>query len=253
MLRGLFFLLGFVSTMSRPPVCVYVCVLQMLLLVFMFAFTGLELAFWSGEFSQMLDQSVIGLVLCFAGVGEMAGSLLTNRLSDRVGCSWMLTVGAIVYACGLCLASYIHVWLARCGVELSGVEGSGVECGCVGFRLVAHTLSSSVESPFAHWPFWCCHPQVRPPGALPVWEKASWMAFVAAFSFGVGDSCLNTQVCGQAAQSKATRKAARTQLSKHTPPSWLLLTHTHTHTHAHTHTHTLSLSLSYYFFWGGGR
>ncbi|EGD74624.1 hypothetical protein PTSG_12375 [Salpingoeca rosetta] len=116
---------------------------EMLLLLYMFLFTGLELAFWSGEFPQLLDASVIGLVLCFAGVGEIAGSLFTNRLSDRLGCSLMLGVGAVVYAAGLTLVSFIHL---------------------------------------------------DPPGTRPLWKGASWMAYVSAFAFGVGDSCLNTQV-----------------------------------------------------------
>jgi hypothetical protein len=36
-------------------------------------FTGLELAFWSGEFPQLLDQDSIGIVLTFAGLGEVFG------------------------------------------------------------------------------------------------------------------------------------------------------------------------------------
>lgn len=39
----------------------------------MFIFTGLELAFWSGEFPQLLEKKSIGIVLTFAGLGEVFG------------------------------------------------------------------------------------------------------------------------------------------------------------------------------------
>lgn len=54
-------------------------------LVYMFIFTGLELAFWSGEFPKLLDAKSIGIVLTFAGLGEVFGtSLLQCRTSfDR--------------------------------------------------------------------------------------------------------------------------------------------------------------------------
>ena len=45
----------------------------MLLLSGMMFFSGLELAFWSGEFPLLLAKTSVGLVLTFAGVGEVLG------------------------------------------------------------------------------------------------------------------------------------------------------------------------------------
>lgn len=39
-----------------------------------FVWTGLELAFWNGEYTQLLDQSVIGLVMLWVGVAEVRKS-----------------------------------------------------------------------------------------------------------------------------------------------------------------------------------
>lgn len=82
----------------------------MLLLIYLSVFTGYELGFWSGEFSQMLPSSTIGLVLCFAGVGEIIGSFFSNQVSNRVACSWIVILGGIVYTAGLAIASLMVVW-----------------------------------------------------------------------------------------------------------------------------------------------
>lgn len=47
--------------------------LDMLLLLPVFFFSGAELAFWTGEFTQELNVNSIGLVLALAGVGEVRG------------------------------------------------------------------------------------------------------------------------------------------------------------------------------------
>ena len=84
------------------------------LLAPMYFFSGLELSFWSGEFTQLLaDASVIGLVLTLAGVGEVVGGLVFGRLSDRVGRSGSMLLGVGLYAGALGLT----VWMKRGGAD----------------------------------------------------------------------------------------------------------------------------------------
>jgi MFS family permease len=80
-----------------------------LLLLLPFAWTGVELAFWTGEFTRLLDEDVIGLVLMWSGVGEIVGSVLVGRLSDRLGRTPLYTIGTAVYGAGLYLAGAVHV------------------------------------------------------------------------------------------------------------------------------------------------
>jgi len=93
---------------------------RILLLSPMFFWTGFELAFWTGEFPQLLDPSVrrclpfpgadrvltdacahvlqtIGLVLMFAGVAEVVGGLVVGWLSDRLGRSLTVLLGTLFY------------------------------------------------------------------------------------------------------------------------------------------------------------
>jgi hypothetical protein len=85
---------------------------NMLLMLPLFFFSGLELAFWTGEFTQLLHSSVIGLVLSLSGVGEIVGGVVFGRLSDAVGRSVSLVCGSIVYGVALLIACNIkrHVW-----------------------------------------------------------------------------------------------------------------------------------------------
>lgn len=71
------------------------------LLCAMFWFSGFELAFWTGEFTQLLDESCIGLVLTMAGAGEVLGGVVVGKMSDRLGRSLALSVGVLAYAVGL--------------------------------------------------------------------------------------------------------------------------------------------------------
>ena len=80
---------------------------ESLLLTPMYIFSGLELSFWSGEFSQFLTPSVIGLVLSFAGVGEVIGGIIFGKLSDKFGRSISITIGSICYAIGLGISCYM--------------------------------------------------------------------------------------------------------------------------------------------------
>ena len=80
----------------------------------MYFFSGLELSFWTGEFTQLLaDASVIGLVLTLAGVGEVVGGLVFGRLSDRLGRSASLMIGTILYGAALGLT----VWMKQGGTS----------------------------------------------------------------------------------------------------------------------------------------
>lgn len=77
----------------------------MVMLAYIIILSGFELAFWSGEFPQLLKASAIGAVLAFAGAGEIAGKLvilawltfegafIVGPVSDFVGRSVMLIMG----------------------------------------------------------------------------------------------------------------------------------------------------------------
>jgi len=80
---------------------------ESLMLTPMYIFSGLELSFWSGEFSQFLDPTVIGLVLSFAGVGEVVGGLVFGKISDKFGRSVSISIGAVCYAAGLGISCYM--------------------------------------------------------------------------------------------------------------------------------------------------
>ena len=83
--------------------------LEVWLLCPMFFLTGFELAFWSGEFTRLLDSSVIGLVLIFVGVGELVGGLWLAHLSDAwLGRSRTVILGSMIYVAGLVLVGWMY-------------------------------------------------------------------------------------------------------------------------------------------------
>eukprot|EP00049_Salpingoeca_infusionum_P003983 m.73400 g.73400 ORF g.73400 m.73400 type:complete len:457 (-) comp12367_c0_seq4:623-1993(-) len=88
------------------------CTNEMLALAYIFAFVGLELAFWAGEFTQLLEPRSIGIVLTFAGVGEFVGSIICTRLTDKIG-YYLMFVLIIFFggALGICviLKDYPHL------------------------------------------------------------------------------------------------------------------------------------------------
>ena len=75
--------------------------LDMLLLLPVFFFSGAELAFWTGEFTQELNVNSIGLVLALAGVGEVRG----RSAARRRGCcqSALRQVRVVSRRCGASL------------------------------------------------------------------------------------------------------------------------------------------------------
>eukprot|EP00053_Salpingoeca_punica_P025628 m.17729 g.17729 ORF g.17729 m.17729 type:complete len:456 (-) comp7980_c0_seq1:159-1526(-) len=115
---------------------------ELLMLAGIMIFTGLELSFWSGEFPQLLPAKAIGIVLVFAGVGEVVGGTIISPLSDKMGNSAALVFGSVTYGIGMYLS----------------------------------TLLMHGNEPEPHF------------------LEASWVAYVAAFCFGIGDSVFNTQV-----------------------------------------------------------
>lgn len=79
---------------------------ESLLLAPLYALTGIELSFWTGEFTQLLPTDVIGLVLTMAGVGELFGTVW-GVLADRVGRTFVQAAGTVIYATGMALACWI--------------------------------------------------------------------------------------------------------------------------------------------------
>lgn len=87
-----------------------------------------------------------------------------SRLSDRVGCTAMTVLGAVVYGGGLALACWLRV---RKRVR------------CI-FASVFHSLALPQQTGL--------------PGPSPLLLDNSWVAYTAACCFGIGDSVLNTQI-----------------------------------------------------------
>eukprot|EP00055_Hartaetosiga_balthica_P015536 m.92403 g.92403 ORF g.92403 m.92403 type:complete len:564 (+) comp8891_c0_seq1:126-1817(+) len=82
---------------------------EILALIYMFFFSGFELAYWSGEVPQTICPSSIGIVMVFAGVGEIIGSIFANLTSDKFGCTMVLLISACCYAGGLLGTTFLHL------------------------------------------------------------------------------------------------------------------------------------------------
>lgn len=95
---------------------------RLLALGYLIIFTGLEMAFRSGEFPQLLPQKSIGMVLAFAGLGEVVGALGLSSLSDRVGCTALLWLASLTHAASMVLA----IMLKNSGLPGPGPEWLGV-------------------------------------------------------------------------------------------------------------------------------
>lgn len=117
---------------------------HMVLLAPMMFFSGYELSFWTGAFPPILDKKTIGLVLTFAGIGEVIGGLGIGWLSDHFGRSSAVILGSVVYATGMGLSVILRNYEA--------------------------------------------------PDPAPSWADASFVAYIASFCFGIGDSTFNTQM-----------------------------------------------------------
>jgi len=102
------------SSSSRPSIStLFSCLLSLfttpslLLLLPIFLFQGLEFSFWNGEFSQLFPSSKLGLVLLWAGVGECIGGISFGYLSDRIGRSFTLLLGSVLYAIALGITALV--------------------------------------------------------------------------------------------------------------------------------------------------
>jgi len=73
----------------------------------MFFWTGMELAFWTGEFPQMFDKTQIGLVLMFVGLAEVFAGFIVGYVSDFIGRSITVLMGSVLYGVGLTISSLI--------------------------------------------------------------------------------------------------------------------------------------------------
>ena len=96
---------------------------NMLLLLPVFFFSGAELAFWTGEFPLLLSDSSmanIGLVLTFAGVGEVLGGLTMGKLSDGLGRSASLLLSVALYGTALFLTCQLKLATALAAPLLLG-------------------------------------------------------------------------------------------------------------------------------------
>ena len=81
---------------------------RILLLCTLFLFSGMELAFWTGEFPQLLRTKSLGLVLSFAGIGEVVGGFGIGRLSDTIGRTPTLLLGAVMFFAALVLTCVLR-------------------------------------------------------------------------------------------------------------------------------------------------
>jgi len=79
----------------------------------MFFWTGFELAFWTGEFPQLLSPDVIGLVLMIVGVAEITSGIIMGKVSDHFGRIPTILCGTAVYTFGLLLSGLLKggYWL----------------------------------------------------------------------------------------------------------------------------------------------
>ena len=137
-----------------------------------FFLTGFELSFWTGEFPQLLDPKIIGLVMVGAGVGDAVGGFVIGAVSDRIGRSAGVVMGTIFYAFGL----YFTVVLQRNPHETD------------------HQLC--VQSYCAPWSAWCA-------GMHNVsCDFHNLFPSTLAVFLGLGDSGFNTQVRAQISYSE---------------------------------------------------
>ena len=103
---------------------------NMALLLPIFFFSGGELAFWTGEFPQLLASSsssvtensaTVGLVLTFAGVGEVLGGLSIGRLSDTAGRSASMLLSLVLYGLALLLTCQLKLGAAMAAPQVQGI------------------------------------------------------------------------------------------------------------------------------------
>eukprot|EP00850_Spirogloea_muscicola_P022143 SM000279S10389 [mRNA] locus=s279:135326:139872:+ [translate_table: standard] len=108
----------------------------------MILYSGAEGSFWSGQYTKLLPQNTIGMVLLVLGIGQVAGSLILGGwMSDRFGCQTpTFLIGAMFFSFGLyvCIPLYraAHIdeileptWLGAPVISYVGAAGLGIGDG----------------------------------------------------------------------------------------------------------------------------
>eukprot|EP00850_Spirogloea_muscicola_P012713 SM000083S22760 [mRNA] locus=s83:347630:352198:- [translate_table: standard] len=108
----------------------------------MILYSGAEGSFWSGQYTKLLPQNTIGMVLLVLGIGQVAGSLILGGwMSDQFGCQTpTFLIGAIFFSFGLyvCIPLYraAHIdeileptWLGAPVISYVGAAGLGIGDG----------------------------------------------------------------------------------------------------------------------------
>ena len=78
---------------------------EVLILLPVLAFIGLENSFWAGEFTQLIDEDEIGAVLAVLGVFEVVAGLLLGGVVKRSGVICWVLAGTVAFGCGLILVA----------------------------------------------------------------------------------------------------------------------------------------------------
>jgi MFS family permease len=80
-----------------------------LLLFPLYFFSGFELSFWSGEYTQLLSTSQIGLIMSFAGIGEVLGGVFMGKLGDLTTRGVSVLVGVCFYSTALGISCFLKI------------------------------------------------------------------------------------------------------------------------------------------------
>lgn len=71
-----------------------------------------------------------GMMVTFAGIGFVSGSLMLSIISKRVSTTWLLGIGILLNALGYLLYALAHsFWVAVMGLIILGLFGSGASVG----------------------------------------------------------------------------------------------------------------------------
>ena len=129
------------------------------LLLPIYFFSGFEMSFQWGEFTQMLPQKVIGLVMTFAGVGEVIGGYTMGSVTNRFGRSATMTLASISYATGLGLTALLRAAPDGSGPMLPPTGGAPLAAyfaavllgfGDSGFQAICFGVCNDADEEDAH-------------------------------------------------------------------------------------------------------
>lgn len=100
-------------------------------------FTGFELAFWTGEFTQLMPADDIGLVLTAVGVTEVIGGVTVGPLSDLLGRKVIASAGACAYGAALVGTYFMFRESAGGWVKFVAAAGFGFGDCCFNTQVYA--------------------------------------------------------------------------------------------------------------------